>query len=197
MKNGRRIISTIICCFIVTASVHAGMMPVPQQDAGRRQTKVVCDRENLYNKNLFNSYSFPRVACQSSESVSFLPRANADVGKVSEIQHLKSFTDGPGSLNLCLSALIGLGLCSSANFLKKTSFSFVPECFHNGGPFQIGHSYAVTPELLYRVPVCCFVQPVETVVDLTLRYRWRVVVSSWRKSQFTLSVIASRGPPIL
>ena len=42
-----------------------------------------------------------------------------------------------GSLSLCLSALLGLGLCSFAHCVKKSSFGFILEWYRNGGPFQI------------------------------------------------------------
>ncbi len=62
MNNDRRIISVIVCGFIVTAAVHADMVPVCQQDAGRRQTQPVCDWINLYNKNVSSSFNFPGIA---------------------------------------------------------------------------------------------------------------------------------------
>jgi len=195
MINGRRIISAVICVLIVTAAVHAHMIPLSQQDSGRRQSPSVCDEVNLYNNNLSDSYNFSSVTDLSLLSFGFLPQANTDIEQTSEIQHLQSLTSGPSSISLCLSALIGLGLCSSTHFVKKLSFSFVPEWFHDGGPFQIGHSHAITPESLCTTPVCCFVQPVYTVEDSFTKFRLRTVVSLWRKSQFTPAVIASRGPP--
>ena len=191
MINGRRIISAVICVLIVAVSAHAGMMSVPEQDTGRSQSPSIRDRVD------FNSYNFPHVADLDSWSVGFLPQANTDIAQTSEIQHLQSFTNGPGSLNLCLSALLGLGLCSSAHLVKRLSLSFIPEWYHNGGPLQIGHSYAITPESLCSSPVYCFVQPLCTVEDSFTQYRLRTVVSIWRNSQFTPAVIASRGPPVI
>jgi hypothetical protein len=46
------------------------------------------------------------------------------------------------------------------------------------------------------MPVCCFIQPDNAAERLIPQYRIRTVVSSWRKSQFTPDVIASRGPPL-
>ena len=196
MINGRRIISAVICGLIVTAAVHANMVPVSRLDSGHWQTQPVCDRINLYNNNLYDSSNFPSIANLSSWSVGFLPQANTDIEQTSEIQQLQSLTAGPGSISLCLSALISLGLCSSTHFVKRLSFSIVPEWYHNGGPFQIGQSHAITPESLCVTPVCCFVQPTCTVEDsFTPQYRFRTVVSLWRESQFSPAVIASRGPP--
>ncbi len=197
MFNGRRIISAVICGLIVTAAVHADMMSVYEQEVGRKQSKSVCNQANLPNKNLFELYDFPDIVDLESWSAGFLPQTNTGIAQNSEVQHLQSFTNGPGSLNLCLSALIGLGLCSSTHFIKKLSFSFVPEWYHNGGPFQIGHSHAVTPESLCSSPAYCFFQPVCMADNSFTQYRLRTVVSLWRKSQFTPDVIASRGPPYM
>ena len=197
MIDGRRVISAVICGLIVPVSVHAGMMSVYEEDAGRRHVQSVCTRASFFNDNLSDSYNFPGVTDLSSLTVGFVPQANTDIEETSEIRHLQSLTNGPGSLNLCFSALIGLGLCSSVHLVKKLSFSFVPEWYHNGGPFQIGHSFAVSPDSLCPVAVCCIVQPICLVEDSFIKYSLRTIMSFWRKSQFTPAVIASRGPPNL
>jgi hypothetical protein len=155
MINGRRIISAVICVLIVTAVVHADMVSVSEPDTGRRQSPSAYSRVEIQYSNFSNTYNFPHVADLDSWSVGFLPQANTDIAQTSEVQPLQSFTNGPGSLNLCLSALIGLGLCSSAHFVKKLSFSCLPEWYHNGGPFQIGHSHAIhrNPSALHRFTV--------------------------------------------
>lgn len=190
MINSRRIISAIICGLIFTAAVRAGMVPVSQQYAQSRQGKSVCDKVD------FNSYNFPQVADLDPWSFRYLTQVISDDEQISEIEHLQSFTNGPDSLNLCLSALIGLGLCSSVHFVKRISFSFVPDWYHNGGPFQIGHSFAISPEYLCPIAVCCFVQPICFVEGHFIKCSQRVIMSFWRKSQFTPDVIASRGPPL-
>ncbi len=195
MINRRKLLITVGLVLLVTTGVYANMVPVSRLDAGRRQLPHVCGRTDLQYTNLSSPSNFPSVGHLDLWSVEFLPEANADVSQTSEIQHPQILTNGPGSLNLCLSALIGLGLCSSAHWVKRLSFGFVPEWYHNGGPFQIGHSYAVTPESLCPVPVCCFVQPVCTVEDSIPQYRLGTVVSLWRKSQFTPTVLVPRGPP--
>ncbi len=195
MINGRRIISAVICGLIVTSAVHANMVPVSQQDSGHRQPQPVCNKINLYNNNFTDLYKFTNVTDLSSLSVGFLSPANTNIEQTSEIQHLQTLTNGPGSISLCLSALIGLGLCSSTHFVKRLSFSFIPEWYHSGGPFQVGHSHAITPESLCTTAVCCFVQPVCTVEDSFIQYRLGTITSLWWKSQFIPTVLASRGPP--
>ena len=195
MIDWRRLLTAIIGVLLVTAGVRADMAPISQRDAGRVQLLCACRLTELRYTNLSSPYNRPSVAELDLWPVEFFPDAKVDVSQTSDIQHPITLTNGSGSLNLCLSALIGLGLCSSAHWVKRLSFGFVPEWYHNGGPFQIGHSYAVTPESLYPVPVCCFVQPVRMVERLIPQYRLGTVVSLWWKSQFTSSVIAARGPP--
>ena len=195
MIDGRRIITAIIGVFVATVSVYADMTPVSQSDAKRVQSSNACRLAEFQYTNLSSPYNPPSVTELDLWSVEFLPEAKADDSQTDEIQHLQILTNGPDSFNLCLSALIGLGLCSSAHWVKRLSFGFVPEWYHNGGPFQIGHSFAVTPESLCPAPVYCFIQPVCTVEDSLPQYRLRTIVSLWRKSQFTPCVLASRGPP--
>ena len=195
MINRRKLLITVGLGLLVTTGVYADMTPVSQSDAKCVQSSNACRLAELQYTNLSSPSNFPSVADLDSWSVEFLPEANADVSQTSEIQHQLSLTNGQGSLNLCLSALIGLGLCSSAHWVKRLSFGFIPEWYHNGGPFQIGHSYAVTPESLRPVPVYCFIQPACTVEDSLPQYRLGTVTSRWRKSQFTPTVLVPRGPP--
>jgi len=116
--------------------------------------------------------------------------------QTSQTQRPIILTDEQSSVGLCLSALIGLGVCSSAHCLKKLHFGFIPEWYHNGGPFQIGHSLAVNPDTSCPAPVYCFVQPDRKAENYMPLSRLRDIVSLWRQSQYTPDVIASRGPPV-
>ncbi len=195
MINRRKLLITVGLGLLVTTGVYADMTPASQSDAKHVQSPNVCSLKELQYTDFSNPSNYPSVAKIDLWSVEFLPEAKDDDSQTSEIQNPLSLTNGPGSLNLCLSALIGLGLCSSAHFVKRLSFGFIPEWYHDGGPFQIGHSFAVSPESLCPVPVCCFVQPTCTVEDFIPQYRLGTVTSLWRKSQFTPTVLASRGPP--
>ena len=197
MIQRRKLITSVIGVLVITSAVYADMVPVSRLDAECGQPAHVCGQADHQYTNLSSLSDFPSVTDLNSWSIEFLPEANTDVSQTSEMQHPHSLTNGPGSFNLCLSALIGLGLCSSAHFVKRFSFSFVPEWYHNGGPFQIGHSHAIMPESLCPVPVCCFVQPVCTVEDSLPQYRRRTVISLWRKSQFTPTILVPRGPPCM
>jgi len=195
--SGRRNITAFFAVLVCTVSVYADMMPVPIANSGRGQLPYIpCGRTDLLYADLSGPFSYPSVADLDLWPVGLLPEPTADTGQTSEIQNLRSFTDGPGSFALCLYALMGLGLFRSAPWVKKLSFEFIPEWYHDGGPFQIGHSHAVTPESLYPAPACCFVQPACMVESHIPQYSQKTIVSLWRKSQFTPNVIASRGPPL-
>ncbi len=194
MIDRRKILATVIGVLVVTSAVYADMIPVSRLDAERQQPAHICGRADAQYANLSSPSNYLSVADLDLWSVEFLPKVNPDIGQTTGMQNPQILTDGTGSFSLCLSALIGLGMFSSAHLVKKLSFSFVPEWYHNGGPFQIGHSHAM-PESLCLTPVYCFIQPVFTVEDSLPQYRLGTVTSLWRKSQFTPTVLVPRGPP--
>ncbi len=102
---------------------------------------------------------------------------------------------GQSSFSLCLSALVGLGLYGSMHNIKRLSLGFVPQWYHNNGPFQVGHSIAVDLDSSCPAPVCCFVQPIHGAADIALQRQFKTVVSLWRTSQFPPDLLATRGPP--
>ena len=103
-------------------------------------------------------------------------------------------SDHHDSLTLCLYALMGLGLCKSAPWVRKFSFGVVPQWYHDGGPWQIGHSFAASPDGCCPAPVC-FVQPEAPHKNLSPQYAWGAVTSLWRHSQATPITLAGRAPP--
>lgn len=123
-----------------------------------------------------------------------------DAGRVQEeepTQEAKPLTDGTNSLSLCLSAMAGFGLISSARRIRRMHFGFVPDWYHDGGPFQVGHSLAATPDCLCKTPAVCFIQPNSSDIKACLPQAFHLnqIVSLWRKSQYIPEATASRGPP--
>jgi hypothetical protein len=177
------------------AAARADMMPVPAAGAECRQLASVCSTDRVCTVDLVNPLEYSNLLNLDLGTVQFVPEFVDDFRRVSETQHPQILTDGQSSLRLCLSALIGLGLCSSAHCLKKLHLGSIPEWYHNGGPVQIGHSLAVNPDTLCPAPVCCFVQPTCTARNRVPRCHAEAIVSLWRESQFAVSVLASRGPP--
>ena len=130
-------------------------------------------------------------------SIHFPIEVDADARPFAQVPDtLMELTDGPGSASLGLYALMGLGLFSTPRWIRRLHPGHLPQWYHDGGPFQIGHSFAVSPEILYPAPVDCIVQPDHPAEYSLPRYRLKTVMSCWRTSQFTPETIAARGPPL-
>jgi len=84
-------------------------------------------------------------------------------------------TEGVDSFGLCLSALVGLGLCGAGRSVKKTSLGFIPDWYHHGGPVQIGGSHAIGPDCLSSISICCLVQPDDATEDVSPRYFQEII----------------------
>lgn len=195
MVDSGRIIALILGVLVVTTAGYADMVPVSGVDVGRGAPPVVCGPSDLLSSHSSSLFGSPGIADMDLWSIKFLPEADADTGQIIATQCPRVTTNGSDSLALCLSALMGLGLCSSVHWVKRLSFGFIPEWYHNGGPFQIGHSHAINPSILCSVPVYCFIQPDCTADDITPQCRLGTIVSLWRKSQCTTTTLGSRAPP--
>jgi hypothetical protein len=195
MLKGRRIIAPILGVLVIASAGYADMFPVSAVDIGCRQSPAVCGSSLLLPANSSSLFDYPDITVPDLRHIKFLPKANADAGQTSQVQAPLTLTNGPDSLALCLSALMGLGLCSSVHWIRRLSFGFVPQWYHDGGPFQIGHSHAIMPNSLCPVRTCCFIQPVGTAEDSLAQYRLRAGMSVWRKSRLTRGALVSRGPP--
>lgn len=187
--DGRRVLFLIVGLAIGPAA-FAGMMPASSHDAG-----VFCPRTDLQPANVSSLFHSSGVGGLDSWLGQLSPETPAQVQQNREIQHPQALTDGTSSLSLCLSALMGLGLCGSFHWFKKLHLGFIPEWYHDGGPHQVGHSHAVNPNTLCTVPVYCFIQPDCTAEDSPPQYRSGTILSLWRISQFTPAVLGSRAPP--
>jgi hypothetical protein len=194
MKSGRRAALAFSWILLFAAAVRADMMPVSEEDAASRQPSNVCAKADLQGEALPDSFDCAGAADLDLWAGELLPGAAA-VGQDSEVQNLRSLSEGRNSLQFCLSALVSLGLCCCAQWVKKLSLGFVPDWYHEGGPLQIGHSHALQPGTLYPVLSCCFIQPAGMEYNPLAQYHLRIVIPFWRKSQFTAVVLAARGPP--
>jgi hypothetical protein len=176
--------------------VRADMVLEYKPDAERPQSKCVSGQAEVRHSDLFGLYDSPIVVDFDLGSVHFPTELGADIEQPTKVPHSIELSGGPGSFSLCLYALMGLGLCSAPHCVRRLSLGHIPEWYDDAGPFQLGHSLAVSPESLCATLVCCSIQPDETAEPLIPQYHLRTVVSCWRKSQFTPDVIASRGPPL-
>lgn len=118
-----------------------------------------------------------------------------DTAQAAEPPSARIVSDGQDSLHLCLYALLSLGLCKAAPWARKVSFGVAPHWYHDGGPFQIGHRFAISPDCVCHAPVYCFIQPVGTAEDLLPQYHRGIIAPLPGKPQFTPAVLGARGPP--
>lgn len=193
----RRLILGLISALFFAGIVRADMVPVFKLDAERQQPIRVCGEAEVRHTNLSYLYNSPIVDSLSLGTIQFLPKTSGDIDQSTEMPHTIELTGGPGSANLCLYALLSLGLYSVPHWIKRLHLVHIPQLCHDGGPFQIGYSFAATPESFCTLQVCYLDPPNKTAEDALPLYRQRTIISLWRKSQFTPETIASRGPPAI
>jgi hypothetical protein len=193
----RKVITVLIGIAAVCAISHADMMPLsPLVDAGSRQSPSA-DLQPADRPALFAN--FRGMADLDLPLGEFVYQPGPHAGEASEARPAEILTDQQNSLTLCLYALLGLGLCRSVPLVKKCHLSCIPDWYHSGGPSQIGHSLAISPDCQIAASAFCFIQPVFTGVtkDALPQFHRRIVVSLWRQSQYTPAVLAPRGPPYM
>jgi hypothetical protein len=196
MMNGRWVIWAVLSGLVLTTAGYADMVAAPELGVTREPPVAVSGMWDGPYASSLSPLQVPGDADLGILPVPFLPQNNSDPEQAGQSQHPQALTDGVSSLSLCLSALMGLGLCGSLHWFKRLHVGFIPDWYHDGGPFQVGHSHAVTPNALCTVPAYCFIQPDFKASDTIPHYRLGTIMSLWRMSQFTPNILASRGPPI-
>ena len=195
MDVGRKMILVFGAALAVTAMAHADMMPASERDADSWKTPR--DQTDLQRVTLPDPLGSPDLAHANSLSIEFLPDIGVDGLQSGEVLRPRSLGNGPSSFNLCLCALLGAGLFKSTPRLKRLSFGIIPDWYHDSGPYQIGHSSLVSPNCLCSASLLSFIQPNGRIDNSPPRYRREAVEFLWRKSQFSPTVDAPRGPPNL
>lgn len=198
MVGRQKIIPVLLGALSLCVAVRADMVPLSPGDMGYRQspqTSVPVD-PRLPNRSS-PCAGFAGITDLGSLPVGFLPQPNAEAGGASETKPTEILTDRQNSLSLCLYALLSLGLCQSAPFVKKLHLGCIPDWYHSGGPYQIGHSFAISPDCFCSAPVYCFIQPDATVEDCLPQYYRGTIASLLRESQCTPTALGARGPPCM
>lgn len=189
----RPILLLVVACG-ATGVACADMVQVPREGEEGVFVARACDPAGQDTSIPSSIFSCCDIAQLCSMSVGFVvevkPTGEYDAG----LQPMLVLCDRQDSLGLCLYALFGLGLCKSAPWVKKVSLGVVPGWYHDGGPFRIGHSSAISPDCLC-LAFPCFQQPEDRAEDLQPIYCHNDVGTLWRASQFSPAVIAPRGPP--
>ncbi len=198
MIKRRTIITVLIWGLAVCAISHAGMMPVsPPDAAGCRLSSPADTLADLRpGSPSVLSPGFPGVADLGSSFAGFLPPPDPETGEPGGTKPAQILTDRQNSLELCLYALLSLGLCRSAPFVRRLHLGCIPGWYHGGGPYQIGHSFAISPDCLPSTPVFCFVQPDGRTEDSPPHY-FSGAIAALLTAQFARIPLAPRGPPYL
>jgi hypothetical protein len=200
MVGRRKTIIVLIGGLALCGTLRADMVPLASVDTVSLQSSPACLPTDLQvTSSSSSSIAFTGLTDLGPLPLGFLPEPTVEGHETCATQPAQILADRQNSLSLCLYALLGLGLCRSAPFVKKLHFGYLPDWYHSGGPCQIGHSFAITPDCLCSVPVCCFLQPdgLSVTKDILPQFHRGTVISLWWKSQFTPAVLASRGPPCM
>jgi hypothetical protein len=195
MIGWSRIIPALIVFVAATVNVRADMVSVGKSRTDIHEPVYVVGQASLPSAN-----SLDRVLDLASEAdFGSLPVGYAsglEAGQSFGTQPVRLITDGRSSLSLFLYGLMSLGVFRSTLSIRKLSLGLISDWYHDGGPFQIGHSLAIGPDLHFA-PVYCFIQPDCGAEDCLPKYYQGTIASLWRKSRLIPTVLASRGPPSL
>ena len=190
------IVSVLIVSLMLPLAAHADMI-----DPGRPKDPPASILPSPTNPSVQEADTSDGLldilpARLSTHPLATWPAITADTTTISDSpDSLHTLSDKCSSMDFCLYALLGFGLCKSAPWVKKLHFGVVPDWYHSGAPAQIGHSLAIEPNCLCLV-AACFVQPDCSVKDFIPQRYLRFVASLWRTSQCTRSILASRAPPL-
>jgi hypothetical protein len=101
---------------------------------------------------------------------------------------------GPGGASLVLFGLGTLAVVGVGRAARRSPFSAVAGWFHDGGPWQIGHTVAVHPDLDFgKLPLCSLVQTVrERPCGRLLMWQWEIHPGS----PVPAGTPPARAPPI-
>jgi len=194
--NGRKTILAVAFALVAAGAVRADMVQVFQEDTEHPLSAIICDRDGPHAASAFDTSILCLRADLELPPTGFtpdMPVEAVDSGEPPVVSVI--LADRQDSLGLCLYALASLGMCKSAPWVKRMSRGVVPGWYHNGGPFQVGHSHAASPNCLNSA-LACFIQQDSDRNDWRGQHRHdRAIVLLWRKSQMAASVLASCGPP--
>ncbi len=188
-------IAAAVMISVLGGTVRAGLMPFSSARAATRQGASVAVPSEI----LAAATPKPFLALPTASdlaSAGFGPLLDAASAEAAEPASVQVLADRSNSLDLCLYALVGLGVLRSGHWIRKPSLGFIPEWYHAGGPYQVGHSHATGPDACCRAAIC-LVQPACRPQGLLAPYRRATLAPLLRKSQSTPAVLAPRGPPAL
>ena len=105
---------------------------------------------------------------------------------------VRVLSGGPSSVTLFFSALGGLGVWHLGRSTRKFRLAFAPGWYHSGGPIQVGHVTAISPDLTApaTISIC------DLLADQSIRLLLRRAVPLCFRSQCIPALATPRAPPL-
>ena len=191
----RKIITGVLVALLFGAAARADLMPAAGSGAGPRPRPLILRETVVPPSNFSHPWDGFITSDLSSLPARTLSDEFAPTRQPLETPHLYILADRQSGISLCLCALLGLGLCKAAPCVKKFSWGAIPAWYHDGGPYQIGHSLAVAPDCICPAPMCHLISPNEPFEEPPSPYEEGILLPWWPKSQFFPCTLAARGPP--
>jgi len=185
----------VLAALGISVAARADMMPAQGPQVGPGRMAQVLPSSAFPRANIFACWDRLGGVNPGSRCGTALPEEQTRIEPTSEIPRFHVLADRQNGAGLCLCALLSLGLCKAAPWMKRLSWGTIPDWYHDGGPYQIGHSLAVSPDCLCPGLICRFLPPPDLGTDPAPDHGGPGLVSLWRKSQFVPAVRAPRGPP--
>lgn len=193
----RKAISVVIVgALALAARLRADMMPVSLPDIGSGALASILGPTESPPIELRSLPVCLNAVDRDLSPIRFLLPADSEIGRDSQTPRTYILRDDRSSFDLCLFALIGLGLCRLAPLSRKLSFSLISDCCHDDDPYPTGHGQAIGPDLRFT-PALCVVQPDCRMPESLPPYDWEVTAILGRRSQCVPISHAARGPPLL
>ncbi len=196
MVGRGKIIPILIGAASLCAAARADMVSLCPADLGGASSQLNRLRADC------PSASSSNVRLGSLEIVDFNrlfvglgPAPSAQTGQADGTKSPQILADKQNSMSLCLYALLGLGLCRSAPWLKRLHFGGLPDWYHGGGPHQVGHSLSVAPDCRASVPSPCFAPLAYESASTSPVGFARTIMSLLKGPPIALWELGSRGPP--
>ena len=108
----------------------------------------------------------------------------------------QALVDRSNSFDLCLYALVSLGVLRSGHWVRRPSLGIFPEWYQGVALELVGCGYAVGPDALSAAGAS-FIQPERRIDPTPPKQRRGTIVCLWRGSMYTPAVLAGRAPPRL
>ena len=186
----RTIIIAAIVSLMGARTGHAGRMQSPCPQSGYIGALCCPGSVNLRDA------TYPGLGTPCTLNLSFVRSTFGtpmEPGIVAGRQSSRTLV--PQSFDLCVYGLMGLGVYESLSWTRRRART-APSFCRNGWFLQSRPCLAVSLRLLWPEPVVHSVRPNDMHDDVVAQRDQEATVALWRKTQFSPTADAPRGPPL-